>query len=401
MFHIIMLKVPINPELIPIEKQSNDNLYPDEIENPGNYWKNNLRYKLKCKKEALEVQWSNNSTNEITNDKIQPFFGAILEAYNNHKDILLEPDTIWMVICLNFSKFVKDNADEMRNQFVCHQDVKNISVTDNHSKGEKDWNNFFVQIKEEINKNMLNDIVDTLIANFTTTTEISTILSSVCIMDAFQEYFSYGRMIPCCGIRNVYFSGKIDDWEKLLEKLRKLGKYGKFSEYVDKVVPIIIQFINSMKGSVDIEWWNKIMNIEMGLSGSATTKYVTGWIVDLCLPIEDRDEDEDDNEGKIEFNDLILPTIKVPVKVQCLITKKISTVYITGGFYGYEETDNIISPCMSLAVIEYFQDRDYKIDLKSKMPTKNKNLWMHLIWPLLFSIIMIIYISYILGSTLQ
>ena len=36
--------------------------------------------------------------------------GAFLDAYNNHGDVKITPDDIWISIMIYFSKYVSDNA---------------------------------------------------------------------------------------------------------------------------------------------------------------------------------------------------------------------------------------------------------------------------------------------------
>jgi hypothetical protein len=48
------------------------------------------------------------------------FFHAFYEAYINHGDIKITPDEVWMVIMLYFSKYVDNNAEELRKAFVHH-----------------------------------------------------------------------------------------------------------------------------------------------------------------------------------------------------------------------------------------------------------------------------------------
>ncbi len=67
---------------------------------------------------------------------------------------------------------------------------------------------------------------------------IETILSTAVVMDSFKKYFTYGRMICMCGIRNALFMGTRFDWVKLITKVTALKKYdvdGKLHSYVDQL----------------------------------------------------------------------------------------------------------------------------------------------------------------------
>jgi hypothetical protein len=76
-----------------------------------------------------------------------------------------------------------------------------------------------------IKENTKDRIVDSLECNFSTTTLVEKAISTAVVMNTFKSYFSYGRMIPSCGIRNVLFAGDLTDWTKLLEKLQGLKQF--------------------------------------------------------------------------------------------------------------------------------------------------------------------------------
>ena len=49
-------------------------------------------------------------------------FSAFLFAYNSHEDIVLSPDDIWLMVCIYFSQYVNDHAEQLRKLFVDHED---------------------------------------------------------------------------------------------------------------------------------------------------------------------------------------------------------------------------------------------------------------------------------------
>jgi hypothetical protein len=60
--------------------------------------------------------------------KNHAIFSAFLYAYNSHEDIVLSPDDIWLMICIYFSKFVNENAEQLRSLFVDHEGKKKLTV---------------------------------------------------------------------------------------------------------------------------------------------------------------------------------------------------------------------------------------------------------------------------------
>jgi hypothetical protein len=52
------------------------------------------------------------------------FFNAFYVPYNQHGDIFLVPDDIWLMISLYLSKYIDSNAEKLRNHFVTHDGQK-------------------------------------------------------------------------------------------------------------------------------------------------------------------------------------------------------------------------------------------------------------------------------------
>jgi hypothetical protein len=119
----------------------------------------------------------------------------------------------------------------------------------------------------QIGENVKNDVIDLLNANFSTTTKVESLLSSVAIMDTFKQYFEYHCMISKCGIRNVHFMGTLDDWKLLRRKTEQLqifttSRNDSFASYIEGLLPIIDQFIQTYEGKIDNKFWNKVMDIK-------------------------------------------------------------------------------------------------------------------------------------------
>ena len=49
-----------------------------------------------------------------------PFFKGMIDAFADHRPVVLSPDVIWFLICQGFAHYVNDNPEEVRNLFVDH-----------------------------------------------------------------------------------------------------------------------------------------------------------------------------------------------------------------------------------------------------------------------------------------
>ncbi len=269
------------------------------------YYPNSLRTKEDCKCTILNYMQNVEVNTQLYSN---PFYDAFIQAYNEHQELILSPDDVFMQITLEFSFYINNHAEEMRSMFVSHDGKKNLEVL-TKEQSEFEWDEFFESMIKQIEKNTKKDVVDNMVCQFSTTGPIEKILSTAVIMDSFQKYFDYGRMIDGCGITNVHFLGTLLDWNHLLTKIQNLKKYAvtkEWTEYINGLIPVIENFIATYKGDVDVTWWNQITNFEFGSLGSSTTKYVSGWILKFFygLPLQ-----------KVEVYDIKSRAINVPIKV--------------------------------------------------------------------------------------
>lgn len=217
------------------------------------------------------------------------FIGAFMCAYNNHGDIVLNPDTIWIAIMLYLSTYIDNNAEALRSKFVHHEGKMELRVNElvgsveESLEVEKKWDVFFEQIRGQIIENTHDGVVNKLECDFSTTNRITQIASTSILMNGFKKYFSYERSIMMCGINNVYFEGVREDWVKLIEKAKLLEEYdvnGVLLNYLEHINVILRKFLETFDGNSNISFWNNIMtteNVRIG-SGGDTEMYIHGWI---------------------------------------------------------------------------------------------------------------------------
>ena len=72
---------------------------------------------------------------------------------------------------------------------------------------------------------MKHEVVELLTPTFSTTTKMESLLLCATIMSAFKKYFDYDYLMTMCGIRNVHFMGKLDDWKVLRQKREQLKTF--------------------------------------------------------------------------------------------------------------------------------------------------------------------------------
>jgi len=111
-----------------------------------------------------------------------------------------------------------------------------------------------------------NDICRLLTNDFSTTTKVESLLSSLTIMSTFKKCFDYTYSINSCGIRNVHFMGTLNDWILLRDKAYQLRLFDTekddFFLYINGILPILDQFIQTYKGNVNNQFWDTIFDFK-------------------------------------------------------------------------------------------------------------------------------------------
>ena len=114
-----------------------------------------------------------------------------------------------------------------------------------------------------------------MLCDFTTTTPAARIASQVVMMDAFQRFFDY-RVYCICGIPSITLAGTVEDWRRILSRVKHLGQYD-LRWWTDRLLPICEAFAQTAEGAPPREFWRSIYKPE-GIYGE---KVITGWLADL------------------------------------------------------------------------------------------------------------------------
>jgi hypothetical protein len=219
------------------------------------------------------------------------FFSAVLACYNNHWTLRTSPDDWWNVIVRNVAQAIDDNGkkDKVRNFFVDHQGQKEIRVLMPTSLDNINYSWLFDQFSSGIRKNIKTPrYVDTMIADFSTTTPDQLISSQIMLMSSLQKYFSY-CCDTRCGIPGVEMKGTLQDWTQLFTKTKNLEKLllpimkeiG-LNEWFSSTLDTLTKLKNTFEGNPDKEWWGHILSWNQRF-GSGERKWWSGWIIDFLM----------------------------------------------------------------------------------------------------------------------
>merc|ERR1712215_571793 len=161
---------------------------------------------------------------EVYYDEDLGFFSTILACYNNHWILKTSPDDWWNVIVRVVAQAIDENGDKesVRKLFVDHDGKKELTIVVPGSLATVDYGWLFDQFSKGIKENIkMPDYVDTMQADFSTTSSKQLISSQVMLMSSMQKYFSFS-FGTLCGIPGVDMTGTEEDWKKLQDKTKAL-----------------------------------------------------------------------------------------------------------------------------------------------------------------------------------
>lgn len=192
--------------------------------------------------------------------KDHTFFKGMIEAFADHRPVVLTPDVIWLLISQGFAHYINENAEQMRHLIVEHEDKMSLIVESGVDllTMPVDWDAIIGGFADQIRENTLNGIADLMENNFSTTGVTERTVSRVTLMESVKAYFEYVVIYIGCGIPNITLEGTPEDWQKVLDKTRCLREYG-LGWWVDDLEPILKEFIKASKGKPDRKFWMSIV----------------------------------------------------------------------------------------------------------------------------------------------
>lgn len=189
-------------------------------------------------------------------------FKCIVKAYGEHRPLTLSPDAVWIHICQVFSHYVNDNAESLRPKIVSHDGKMSLVVvntTNSLSNEDADWQGMIDDFCTQINKNIRNDIAETIAGGFSTTGPAERIAAEITLMDVMKPYFDYVEITLACGIPSITLTGTADDWKAVRSRTKSLKKYG-MGAWVAELMPILDEFVKASEGRPDQRFWQSMVN---------------------------------------------------------------------------------------------------------------------------------------------
>ena len=209
------------------------------------------------KKQLVTSSFMNDSLKYLGQDV---FFQMMVEAFADHRSVVLSPDVIWLLISQQFSHYVNKDPEALRDKLVDHEGKLSLVVKSEKDLLAKDadWNAVIEDFSRLIKANTKGNVAEMITANFSTTQQTERLASEIVLMDAVKPYFEYIVMYIACGIPFITLQGTPADWKEIVAKTRKLDAYG-LGWWTAELVPILDEFVKASEGHPNQNFWKDII----------------------------------------------------------------------------------------------------------------------------------------------
>ena len=208
-----------------------------------------------------------------------------LEAYNEHHNLVLRPDDVWLAILTQLSVYVNANAEDLRGQLVPHAGRKALHIE--MELANLDHGAMAFHMTKLMSQNLKDpSLRDWILPAFSTTEKTDQTVASIVFMGTMQKYFAYSWGTRC-GIPSVTLLGDADDWVEIAQRCAArlgTGAFGPAAERWYRVLkPVLAGFLETFRnpaGAAARSFWKGIVDKHRP-NGSGTVSY-SGWITAFC-----------------------------------------------------------------------------------------------------------------------
>lgn len=210
---------------------------------------------------------------------------AAIEAYNEHHNLVIRPDDVWLAILTQLSTYVNANAEDLRSLFVDHEDQKDLHI-EVKLEGLDHGRMAFLMTKLMADSMKDPSLRNWVLPAFSTTDKNDEAVASIVFMGTMQKYFAYSWGTRC-GIPAVTLLGDADDWVEIAQRCAdRLGSGGfgdEAKQWYRVLKPVLDGFLETFrdpKGREAQTFWQGIVD-KHNPDGSGSVTY-SGWITAFC-----------------------------------------------------------------------------------------------------------------------
>ncbi|KAK4459653.1 hypothetical protein QBC42DRAFT_274002 [Cladorrhinum samala] len=211
------------------------------------------------------------------------FIHSVLEAYNNHHNLVLRPDDIWLAILTQLS-FHFNSSPQPSLQPNSPPPSPSPLPQCERLEAQPSLRVGSVRSRSEIDLPLPPHLQQFLPA-FSTTTQTDQTVASIILLGTAQKYLTYSQGTRC-GIPSVTLLGTFSDWRDVYSRCAQLlgsGSLGKQAKqwYDSGLGSCLGGFVTSFQdpgGQQAQSFWGRVVIDGTEMNGSGRERY-SGWIV--------------------------------------------------------------------------------------------------------------------------
>lgn len=206
------------------------------------------------------------------------FVKTVLEAYNNHRGLILRPDDVWLAILLQFSAF--QNAGRVvSDEFTIHTGEHGLASSPSA---------FTDQILDLMRQKVPSwEEQEWVTSSFTTSTHVDTAAYAMAMLGTVEWQwedhpftFTQNNM---GGIARVRLEGTRRDWENILMRLERIKEYGITAiAWFHLLFPVVSRFAaayDNPNSPENLDFWNRVIVYE----DAVQSPRICGWLTAFCV----------------------------------------------------------------------------------------------------------------------
>ena len=306
--------------------------------------------------------------------KDHPVLFGYYKAWVDHCPISISPNIIWQLILNGIIKYIDNNSEELRKNFVNFKDGKKVITVDrsniNINEATKEvWEGVIDEFSSKIKESIKDNIYDNIILNFSTNNKELLLVQKISSMAMFNKYFEYKSLFHViCGFPYIELEGSLGDWELILNKIKTFKKFG-LDNWINNIEKILQKIIDSKMGKIDISFWkNLIMYRDCCSICGKPDPYIsfTGWITNF-FPFNNKGDyffgyyiDSQLEIYNVEKNDPMSEIAVTPMKIHLVDTNRDIDLNIYSGVLGVSQNPQTLCVKPELGFIITEKDNDFK-----------------------------------------
>ena len=300
----------------------------------------------------------------------------------DHCPISISPNIIWQLILNAIIKYIDNNFEKVRDNFVNFKGEKKIITVDRSNINincttKEDWEGVIDEFSSKIKENIKEDIYDNLVLNFTTNTKELLLVQAVSTMAMFKSYFEYKvKMHYKCGFPFIELEGSLADWKLILNKTIRTFQLFGLQNLINDIEEIIEKIIDSKRGKIDISFWKNLIVHEYSPGGCGFPEAYqgfSGWITKF-FPFNNKGGNwsygNQFNIYNIEKSNPMSEIVVTPLKIHLIDINKDIDLSIFSGILGVSQDPEslCVKPELGFLITKQLNDKKnpFKYQKKNK-----------------------------------